>query len=859
MNNYEAFKIIARFLKQEKLNHLQELIFCESWKGKTYREIAELSGYTEEYIRENGASLWQLISKSLEEKVNKQNCKQILENYFLQQEQITENTHKNPKYHQDWEEAIDISFFFGRNDELTILEKWIVEDECRLIGIFGIGGIGKTSLTVKLTQQIVGEFDFVIWRSLRNAPPLSKLLANIIQVLSNQQEIEQNLPENVGERISKLIAYLKSRRCLLILDNGETILQSGITCGRYREGYEAYGELFQRLGEINHQSCIILTSRENPQEFSILEGNKTPVRSLQVTGVETETGKEICQLKGEFCGSEQDWQTLTYNYSGNPLAFKIVASTIQDLFDGDVSQFLQQGIFSFDDIEDLLNEQLDRLSNLEREVMYWLAIEREAISLEQLQQNLLVSIPSKKLLEAIKSLTRRSLIEKTATGFTQQPVVMEYLSERQIEKVAHEIADLTPDLLTTHALIKAQTQEYIRQIQTRVTLQPLANKLLARYEDLEEIEIKLKQIIAELKQKSQAEVGYAIGNIINLLQQLEIDLSNYDFSHTSIRQAYLRNLDLHQVKLSHSHFQDSIFSESIDFIFDVAFNHQGDILASGHQNGDIYLWSIPSGKKIRAWKAHNDWFDSLVFSPDGWTIASGTKDEEVKLWSVKTGKLIKTLRAYIMPHSNLVFHPNGEILICATRDRNIQLWKINTGKCYKILQADRERIISLAISSDGYRLACGYIDGTVEIWNLSTFECNKTIDANTAASFSTISPDGRYIYTGCIDTRVKQWDLETGICLKEFVGHTNQIYGMDLNSQGNMLATADLDNNIRIWDVNTGRCLNVLQDHENTIYEVAFSPNGQILASGGLDYSVRLWSIPSGQPLKSLRGYQSKI
>ncbi len=139
--------------------------------------------------------------------------------------------------------------FCGRSDELTVLQQTIAEDRCRLLGIFGIGGIGKTSLTVKLAQQVALNFDFVIWRSLRNAPPIDDLLAGIIQFLSQQQEIEQNLPADTGSRISKLIAYLRSSRCLLVLDNGETILQSGTDCGRYREGYEGYGELFKSIGE----------------------------------------------------------------------------------------------------------------------------------------------------------------------------------------------------------------------------------------------------------------------------------------------------------------------------------------------------------------------------------------------------------------------------------------------------------------------------------------------------------------------------------------------------------------------------------------------------------------------------------
>lgn len=854
MTTDDALAIVDRFLQSEQLNNLQELIFRQSWQGVTYQEIAKDSGYTYDYVRDNGAELWKLLSRIFEERITKKNFKAVLERYFRQEK--TESIDCN----QDWEEAIDVSFFCGRNQELDTLQKWIVCDRCRLIGIFGIGGIGKTSLTVKLAQEIESEFDFIIWRSLKNAPPLDELLASIIQFLSNQQEIERNLPQDIGSRISKLIEYLKSARCLLILDNGETILQSGLSCGRYRPGHEDYGELLKRIGEISHQSCMVLTSREKPKEFIRLEGNCTPVRSLQITGLEAEIGKEICQLKGECFGSEKDWQTLTYNYSGNPLAFKIVASTIKELFDGDVSQFLQQEIISFDDIEDLLTEQLDRLSSLEQEIMYWLAIEREAVTLKQLQEDLLTSIPQKKLLEAMKSLQRRSLIEKTITGFTQQPVVMEYLIEQQIEKVATEIATATPDLLASHALIKAQTQEYIRQIQTRVTLKPLADKLIESYDDLTEIESKLRQIIEDLKKNSDLEIGYAVGNIINLLQQLEIDLSNYDFSDTSIRQAHLRNLDLHHVKLNNCHLQDSVFSESTDFVFDLAFNSTGDILASGHQNGDINLWSIPSCKKILSWKAHNDWFDSLVFSPDDQTIASASKDEEIKLWSSKTGRLLKTLPIYISPFSNLVFYPNSQILTCATLNRNIQFWDVNTGECLRTLAIDRGRILSIAISPDGYSLVCGYFNGTIEIWNLSTYECTKTLHAHSSAIFSiVISSDGKSLFSGCIDNTVKQWDLETGTCLRDFLGHTNQIQSIDLSPEDNILATASLDNTIRIWNIKTGQCLNVLQDHNNTIYATAFNPNGQILASGGMDYSVRLWSIPSGKSFKTLQGYQTKI
>jgi transcriptional regulator with XRE-family HTH domain len=82
--------------------------------------------------------------------------------------------------YQDWGEAPDGSIFYGRANELTQLEEWIVQDQCRLVLMLGMGGTGKTALSVKLSERIYEHFDALIWRSLRNAPPLQTLLTDLI-------------------------------------------------------------------------------------------------------------------------------------------------------------------------------------------------------------------------------------------------------------------------------------------------------------------------------------------------------------------------------------------------------------------------------------------------------------------------------------------------------------------------------------------------------------------------------------------------------------------------------------------------------------------------------------------------------
>jgi len=93
------------------------------------------------------------------------------------------------------------------------------------------------------------------------------------------------------------VQLLRARRCLLILDNFEAILQPGALMGTYRTGYAAYGALLQGLSERAHQSRLVLTSREKPAELGPLEGRTTPVRALQLTGLDDHACRAILEAK----------------------------------------------------------------------------------------------------------------------------------------------------------------------------------------------------------------------------------------------------------------------------------------------------------------------------------------------------------------------------------------------------------------------------------------------------------------------------------------------------------------------------------------------------------------------------------
>ncbi|RIK36813.1 MAG: hypothetical protein DCC55_26135, partial [Chloroflexi bacterium] len=167
-----------------------------------------------------------------------------------------------PSTDHDWGEAPEVGLFHGRQAELNQLTQWLVTEQSRLVTVVGMGGMGKTALAAKLTRAIANHFPVVIWRSLLNAPPLMEILGSWLQLLAGQGVGQA--PASLDLLLNHLFELLRERRCLLVLDNVESILQGEGRAGHYRPGYEGYGQLFQRFGAGNHQSCLLITSREQP-------------------------------------------------------------------------------------------------------------------------------------------------------------------------------------------------------------------------------------------------------------------------------------------------------------------------------------------------------------------------------------------------------------------------------------------------------------------------------------------------------------------------------------------------------------------------------------------------------------------
>jgi NB-ARC domain len=462
---------LYKYLEEMLSNQTQTSVKVKNWSRVTH--LLEKAGYKKAWHME-------------------QTNNQIITNIKNQTDFVTMKSAEK----QDWGEAIDVSIFHGRTQELAQAKQWIVQERCRLVVLLGLAGVGKTALSVKLAEQIQEKFEYVIWRSLSLAPPLEVFLNKLIQILSKDVEIRS--PGTLESLITQLIECLRTSRCLIVLDSVDSILgnetlvndrfdtyDDSLPTITYRQGYEGYGELIRRLGGSQHQSCLVLTSREKPQEIAALEGEKLPVRSLKLTGLSQAQSREILNSKGFAESKEEECKVLIDCYGGNPLFLKLVATTIQELFGGNIDEFLEQDTIVFGDIREILDQQFNRLSALEKQILYWLTLNQNFVSLRKMQKDMIPRVSQRLMLEAIELLQRRCLIEKAhplveasrslqrrdtpalvekqAFRFQISAVLITYIAERIIEDNFKLREEKVGSILMSHTIFEAQLKNYIRE------------------------------------------------------------------------------------------------------------------------------------------------------------------------------------------------------------------------------------------------------------------------------------------------------------------------------------------------------------------------------------------------------------
>ena len=442
MNVTEILQFVDHlvFTQTDKhLDDLQKKIIEELFNGKTYRQIASIYDYDEGYIGDESRKLFKMLSDGLGQEVNKSNfcwtiervtnCSKIVSfgnnnincySHHQKSNHYQEDHHpkQSKSYYHDLTVSPKITRFYGREKELELIFKFIVNQNTHLISILGLPGIGKTSLVKRFVNLNLDKFEVIIWRSLKFPKSLNLLIDDLLNVC--QQEAKQP----IDDKLKQLFDIFRNQKCLIILDDLENIFINRQFAGKYQPEYQDYQTFLQMITEIEHQSCLILISQEKCQEMISLDQEIYPTHSLELSGL---NHADILQNTG--LKNQENWLELIKLYQSHPKYLQYISILIKDVFQGEVSEFLKENILILTaDFKTEFDSIWLRLSDIEKEILLKISQNHQPISRDEIKKCL--SLSSIDIINGLQSLTRRFLLTKLENDeklFTIFPIFKEYL------------------------------------------------------------------------------------------------------------------------------------------------------------------------------------------------------------------------------------------------------------------------------------------------------------------------------------------------------------------------------------------------------------------------------------------------
>jgi AAA+ ATPase superfamily predicted ATPase len=409
--------------------------------------------------------------------------------------------------------------FYGRTQQLAELEKWLIKERCRLVLVYGMGGIGKSALARKLVDKITDHYDCLIWFNLESNSSFQYIVERLIKFLSKGEKQEAD--------ISQIMQYLHNQRCLIVLDAWEEITEDD------SEDYTSYKEFIERFAKESHKSSLLLLSREKSKDIAILNEvlKGKPVRLQRLGALSNEEAKEILIAKG-LSGTDKELEEFSRRYS-NPWILREIADNVRAVFHDSISPFMDISIFVNDEITNFLDIQFQKLTKAEINIIYWVALRRNSALWNQLVEDSHQVLSYNQLFQVLNDLIeKRSLLAKNIEYipilYILDPVILKYTTNRFVQESSKEIIQLVEsksiqgsELLITHSFITENPKdedEVLNNEQIRRIVKPIQRILLAEYN--QQFKSKLEEVQPLLQDKKSSQ-GYASQNISYLMSDYE--------------------------------------------------------------------------------------------------------------------------------------------------------------------------------------------------------------------------------------------------------------------------------------------------------------------------------------------------
>ena len=336
----------------------------------------------------------------------------------------------------------NLDYWQGRTEEIANLKLWLNDPNIPLIGIEGIGGIGKSMLSAYIYEdETIAGFTKRFWADVSSGAIFTDVATQVLQ------EFGFRVPEQETQLVQALVKCLQSGEYLLIIDNLESLLQ---TDGIW--GSQFYEEFFTTWVECGGKSKVIVTTRERPELPKRWEW-------LPLSGLKIEDGIKLLTALG-IQGNLEEFVKLVDGY---PLLLRFVADLLKEEYPqdphlkrleslglGNLQQLLTDakvvGSHRRENVAMVLvlDTSFGRLSELQKSLLQNISVYRGAVNSKAAVAVCLESSETE-IERELRNLVKRSFLSEKLIDdgrwFEFQPVVLEYVRYKAGDQTeAHQTA-----------------------------------------------------------------------------------------------------------------------------------------------------------------------------------------------------------------------------------------------------------------------------------------------------------------------------------------------------------------------------------------------------------------------------------
>jgi len=633
------------------------------------------------------------------------------------------------------------------HEQFETISKAIENNEYRIINIYGLGGIGKSSLLSKYVQSSSAHIYYV---DLSNAPKFSEIASRILYDVFKNKEMSSTDNDNI--LVDAIQQHLSSEQTnvLFIFDNLESIMQTGCECGRIMSEYSGYDKFFKIFLQYNINSTLVLSGREKVELSTNIDECIEYIKLFGLSGDQTKSLLSTYHLSGDF-------EKLCNYYSGNPLALKMAAVYISEDFGNDIDAFLESTELP-DKVDELLKKHFDRLSEIEKTFLLWLAIEREPISKQVLVDKIVQQVVNNSYASrTLSNLEKRCLVETFYDGEKKwylQGVILEFASDYTKDAFVKEIQETTAHYINLLGLINTSSKEYIIETQKRLLVDRIVIALIHAIG-----KEALKDKLREISEHSDSSKSYMAGNIINLHAAFETILGGFNFSSKWIINADLRYVSIHHSDFSNATVEGVLLKNTYGTLIDVRYSKDDKYILGAAKEFSVDIWNADDLQFISELSEHHDWVRSV--DSNSKYVASGSNDEKVIVYDKTTLKSIYTQSSHTTRVRRVCFSPTNDDIIFSSNDDG-KIIGLNVGtkaECTlgsfsdDVIQENRT-IWDFVFVNNGKQIVSVSDDSSVTIWDVEAFsdiEIGRILYKHTC-SIKSITTDGYdTVFCGCDD------------------------------------------------------------------------------------------------------------